>query len=409
MSPEFILVLLVVLLALAFDYSNGFHDAANSIATIVATRVLRPLQAVAWAAFFNFVAAFTFDVNVAKTIGKGIVLPAVVDVHVIMATLAGAIGWNIVTWLLGLPTSSSHALVGGLVGAALIKAGTGGIVAPGLVKTASFIVLAPCIGMALGATLMTAATWLVHGAHMLGTRGRPAHECPVPGGWSLWRALSAPGSVSRWSRGLQLVSSAAYSLGHGMNDAQKTMGIIAVLLVSMRSHVRELQNAPSWAMPPQNLEQIPWWIILAAHAAIALGTLSGGWRIVKTMGMRITDLKPLSGVCAESAGALTLIALALRGIPVSTTHTITGAIVGVGASRRLSAVRWGVAAHIVWAWVLTIPAAATLSALCYTVAAFLWPALPQAGQGLFAAALVAGLLWWFARWLQSARTAPAHG
>lgn len=377
MSALLILVLLVVVLALAFDYSNGFHDAANSIATVVATRVLKPYQAVAWAALFNFIAAFTFDVSVAKTIGKGIIEPQVVDVYVILACLVGAIGWNITTWYLGLPTSSSHALVGGLIGAAIVKAGTDSVVASGLIRTASFIVLSPLLGMTLGIILMTFSLWLLQWAH--------------------------PGPVNRWSRRLQLVSSGAYSLGHGMNDAQKTMGIIAVLLVSMRPQVPELQNAPAWLMPPSDLSHIPWVIIIAAHAAIALGTLSGGWRIVKTMGMRITELQPIGGVCAETAGALTLVGTALAGIPVSTTHTITGAIVGVGASRRLSAVRWGVAGTILWAWVLTIPAAATISAATYTLAAIVWPRLPSFGQFVLGAAILGLLGYAFIGWVRSTR------
>jgi PiT family inorganic phosphate transporter len=382
MSPLLLLVILVILLAIAFDYSNGFHDAANSIATIVATRVLRPFQAVLWAAFFNFVAAFTFDVAVAKTIGKGIIQPEVADVYVILSCLVGAIGWNITTWWLGLPTSSSHALVGGLIGAAVVKAGTGGVVVPGIIKTASFIVLSPTIGMLLGMTLMTLAL----------------------------RALqnSPPQPTNLWARRLQLVSSGFYSLGHGMNDAQKTMGIIAVLLISMRDQVPELQTAPAWFMPPQNLEHIPWWIILVAHAAIALGTMSGGWRIVKTMGMRITELQPIGGVCAETAGALTLVGTALAGIPVSTTHTITGSIVGVGASRRLSAVRWGVAGTIVWAWILTIPAAALMSAATYVLVAMVWPRLPFIGQA--AAGLIIAFLLGYAclAWLRTAVNGKAH-
>lgn len=378
MSALFLLVVLVVILALAFDYSNGFHDAANSIATVVATRVLKPYQAVAWAALFNFIAAFTFDVSVAKTIGKGIIQPQVVDVYVILACLVGAIGWNITTWYLGLPTSSSHALVGGLIGAAVVKAGFGAVVSSGLIRTASFIVLSPLIGMTVAIILMTASLWLLHQAH--------------------------PGPVNRWSRRLQLVSSAAYSLGHGMNDAQKTMGIIAVLLVSMQPQVRELQGAPAWIMPPADLSHIPWTIVIAAHAAIALGTLSGGWRIVKTMGMRITELEPLGGVCAETAGAFTLVGTALAGIPVSTTHTITGAIVGVGASRRISAVRWGVAGSIVWAWVLTIPAAALMSALTYSVAALVWPRLPAIGQVLLGAVILGLLVYSFFSWLKASRS-----
>jgi PiT family inorganic phosphate transporter len=372
MSLLLIFVILVIVLALAFDYSNGFHDAANSIATIVATRVLKPVQAVAWAAFFNFIAAFTFHTGVALTVGKGTVHPEFVDVYVIFSCLVGAIGWNITTWYLGLPTSSSHALIGGLVGAALVKAGPQAIVGSGLGKTVLFIVLSPTLGMILGVTLMTVAMWALRNA--------------------------PPRPANLWSRRLQLVSAGFYSLGHGMNDAQKTMGIIAVLLVSMRDKIPELQTAPAWLMPSQNMEHLPMWIILSAHAAIALGTLSGGWRIVKTMGMRITELQPIGGVCAETAGAIMLIGTSLAKIPVSTTHTITGAIVGVGASRRLSAVRWAVAANIIWAWVLTIPAAACISAASYLVVARLWPILPLAAQlvlGLVIAVLLAyGLFTW---------------
>lgn len=381
MSPLLLLVILVIVLALAFDYSNGFHDAANSIATIVATRVLRPGQAVAWAAFFNFVAAFTMEPHVAKTIGKGTVDPQFVDVYVILACLVGAVGWNITTWWLGLPTSSSHALVGGLVGAAVIKAGPEAVVGPGLARTLVFILVAPTLGMVLGLTLMSISTFLLRNAH--------------------------PGPANRWSRRLQLVSSGLYSLGHGLNDAQKTMGIIAVLLVSMRSQVPELQNAPDWIMPPQDLHTIPTWIILSAHAAIALGTLSGGWKIVKTMGMKITQLSPHGGVCAETAGAITLGLASSLGIPVSTTHTITGAIVGVGASRRMSAVRWGVAGTIVWAWILTIPAAAAMSAFTYVIAAQVWPRLPVIGQGLLGTVIAGLLAYSFMAWLKSTTTGKA--
>jgi PiT family inorganic phosphate transporter len=377
-SASLLFVIFVILLALAFDYSNGFHDAANSIATVVATRVLRPLQAVAWAAFFNFIAAFTFNIHVAKTIGKGIIDPSVADATLILATLVGAIGWNITTWYLGLPTSSSHALVGGLVGAALVKSGPAGIVASGLEKTALFIILSPTIGMLLGFLLMTVAQFSL--------------------------ANAAPAPVQRWARVGQLFSSGFYSLGHGMNDAQKTMGIIAVLLVGMRDQVPALQYAPAWVMPSASLEELPWWIIFSAHAAIALGTLSGGWRIVKTMGMRITELQPLGGVCAETAGAFTLVGTSLAGIPVSTTHTITGAIVGVGSSRRLSAVRWGVARRIVWAWVLTIPAAATLSAATYAVAGLLWPRLPVPAQGALGVVVAALLLSGFLAWRRGVRS-----
>jgi inorganic phosphate transporter, PiT family len=383
MSSLLLLVIFVIILALVFDYSNGFHDAANSIATIVATRVLKPYQAVAWAALFNFIAAFTMHTGVAVTVGKGTISKEIVDVYLILACLVGAIGWNVTTWYFGLPTSSSHALIGGLVGAALMKAGPDALVAAGLGKTIQFIVIAPALGMVLGIILMTLAHWILRNAH--------------------------PGPVNRWSRRLQLVSSGFYSLGHGMNDAQKTMGIIAVLLVSMRSSVPELQNAPAWFMPGDDLAHIPMWIILSAHAAIALGTLSGGWRIVKTMGMRITQLEPVGGVCAETAGAITLIFASLLKVPVSTTHTITGAIVGVGASRRFSAVRWGVAGTIVWAWIITIPAAATVSAITYAVIRYVWPALPWILQVVLGAAVAAGLAYAFFNWLRSARSSqPAH-
>jgi PiT family inorganic phosphate transporter len=380
MSPLLILVIFVIVLALAFDYSNGFHDAANSIATIVATRVLRPMQAVAWAAFFNFIAAFTLHTGVAATIGKGTVEKEAVDVYVILACLVGAIGWNVTTWYLGLPSSSSHALVGGLIGAAVMRNGPSAIVVEGVQKTATFIVVSPLVGMCLGIIMMTGASWLLRNAH--------------------------PGPVNKWARRLQLVSSGFYSLGHGMNDAQKTMGIIAVLLVSMRSQVPELQNAPDWIMPPSNLEHLPIWIILSAHAAIALGTLSGGWRIVKTMGMRITQLQPIGGVCAETAAAITIIGVSLAKIPVSTTHTIAGAIVGVGASRRISAVRWGVAGQIIWAWVLTIPAAAIISALTYLFIQRFWLVLPTVGQYALSAIVAVALGYAYLAWLRSTKHAP---
>lgn len=402
MSPLLLFVIFVVLLALAFDYSNGFHDAANSIATVVATRVLRPYQAVAWAAFFNFVAAFTMHTDVAATVGKGTIHKEIVDVYIILSCLVGAIGWNIATWYFGLPSSSSHALIGGLVGAALVKAGPAGIVSAGLTKTALFIVLSPTIGMALALLISTLVTWSIHLLHGVasGSDGSPP-KGPVR---SAAFAISAPGNVHRWSRILQLFSAGFYSFSHGMNDAQKTMGIIAVLLVSMKSSVPELQHLPAWLMPPDDLKHMPWVIVLSAHLAIALGTLSGGWKIVKTMGMRITELDPLRGVCAETAGALTVVGASLWGIPVSTTHTITGAIVGVGASRRVSAVRWGVAGTIVWAWILTIPAAALISAVTYVVAARLWPVLPmvaQWGLGL----LIAGFLGYGTfSWLRASRS-----
>jgi PiT family inorganic phosphate transporter len=335
------LVILTIFVALLFDFSNGFHDAANSIATVVATRVLSPSMAVVWAAFFNFVAAFGFGVKVAATIGKGVVDPLAVNQWVILAAVLGAVGWNFLTWYFGLPTSSSHALIGALSGAAVAHAGTGVLQWSGIEKILAFIVISPLLGMVLGFGLMVLTYWVLRHARQ--------------------------GPVNIWSRRLQLVSSALYSLGHGTNDAQKTMGVIAILLVSARAQIPALQHAPAWVMPPSNLEHIPWWIILSAHAAIALGTITGGWRIVKTMGMRITDLRPIGGFCAETGGAATLFLASSLGIPVSTTHTITGAIVGVGATRRFSAVRWGVAVEIVWAWILTIPCAALLGAVLYTL------------------------------------------
>jgi len=311
-------IVFIVAVALVFDFINGFHDAANSIATVVSTRVLTPLQAVVWAAVFNFVAAFGFGVHVATTVGKGVVDPRLVDQWVILAGLVGAIAWDLVTWYFGLPTSSSHALIGGFAGAALAKAGFGALVVGGLVKIGVFMVLAPLIGLVVGFAMMLLT--------LLTFRNQ------------------TPGRVDRVFRRGQLLSAAAYSLGHGTNDAQKTMGIIAMLLFTT-GHL-----GPEF--------YVPIWVILAAHAAIALGTLAGGWRIVKTMGMRITKLRPIGGFSAETAGAITLIGTALGGIPVSTTHTITGAIMGVGAIQRFSAVRWGVAGRIVWAWILTIPASA---------------------------------------------------
>jgi PiT family inorganic phosphate transporter len=314
-------VLFVVFLALAFDFINGFHDAANSIATVVGTRVLTPKKAVAWAAFFNFVAAFSLETRVAKTIGKDIVNPAVVDPVLIFAALAGAIAWNLATWWWGLPSSSSHALIGGFAGAAVMKAGPGVLVPKGIGKTVVFIVLSPVLGFVLGFVFFLAVAWAFR-------RARPE-------------------PLDRGFRKVQLVSAAAFSFGHGMNDAQKTMGIIAALLFST-GYLKTMD--------------IPFWIVLICHAAIGLGTLTGGWRIVRTMGMRITTLKPIGGSCAEFAGAATLIGASLGGIPVSTTHTITGAIMGMGSVRRFSAVRWGVARTIVIAWILTIPASAAVSA-----------------------------------------------
>jgi PiT family inorganic phosphate transporter len=321
------LVVFIVFVALVFDFINGFHDAANSIATVVSTRVLTPLQAVIWAAFFNFVAAFGFGVSVATTVGKGVVDADVVDQWVILAGLLGAIAWDLITWYWGLPTSSSHALIGGFAGAAVVKAGLGSLVAGGLIKIGIFMILAPLIGLAVGFALMLATVWVFKDA--------------------------TPGRVDWIFRRLQLVSAAAYSLGHGTNDAQKTMGIIAVLLFTTGHLGGEFH--------------VPLWVILAAHAAIGLGTLAGGWRIVKTMGMRITKLRPVGGFCAETAGALTLIGTAIGGIPVSTTQTISGSIMGVGALQRFSAVRWGVAGRILWAWVLTIPASAAFAAAFWLV------------------------------------------
>jgi len=315
-------VIVIVLVALVFDFINGFHDAANSIATVVSTRVLTPLQAVVWAAFFNFVAAFGFGVNVAKTVGKGVVDPALVDQSVILAGLVGAIVWDLVTWYWGLPTSSSHALIGGFAGAAVVKGGFGALVPSGLIKIGAFMILAPVIGFTVGWMLMLATVWTFKD--------------------------STPGRVDWLFRRMQLLSDAAYSLGHGTNDAQKTMGIIAVLLFTT-GHL-----GPEF--------YVPFWVIMAAHAAIGAGTLAGGWRIVKTMGMRITKLRPVGGFCAETAGALTLLGTAIGGIPVSTTQTISGSIMGVGSLQRFSAVRWGVAGRILWAWILTIPASAVVAA-----------------------------------------------
>jgi PiT family inorganic phosphate transporter len=318
------LIILIILVALAFDFLNGFHDAANSIATVVSTRVLSPQKAVVWAAFFNFVAAFVLGTHVAKTLGSGMIDLSVVTQDVVLAGLVGAIIWNLITWYYGIPVSSSHALIGGYAGAAVAKAGWGAIIASGWTKTLLFIVLAPLIGMILGFTLMASITWLLRK-------------------WNPFR-------LDKLFRRLQLLSAAFYSLGHGGNDAQKTMGIITGLLVAS-GHLQKFE--------------VPLWVILISHAAIAFGTMFGGWRIVKTMGSKITKLQPFGGFCAETSGALTLIGATLSGIPVSTTHTITGAIVGVGATKRLSAVKWGVAGRIVWAWVLTIPLAAAMSAATY--------------------------------------------
>jgi PiT family inorganic phosphate transporter len=319
-------VIALITVALIFDYINGFHDAANSIATVVSTRVLSPGQAVVWAAFFNFIAAFTFGTAVAKTIGKGMIDLSAVSFAVIFGGLIGAIVWDLITWYYGLPTSSSHALIGGYAGAAIARAGVDVIIISGWTKTLLYIVLAPMIGLSLGFALSVAIFWI----------------------FQRWTPLR----VDHIFRRLQLVSAAAYSLGHGGNDAQKTMGIISGVLVTA-GYLKEFS--------------IPVWVILAAHAAIALGTLSGGWRIIHTMGSKITRLQPVGGFAAETAGAVTLFLATWLGVPVSTTHTITGAIVGVGATRRLSAVRWGIAGRIVWAWILTIPMSAFIGALTFWI------------------------------------------
>lgn len=319
-------VVLLVVLAIAFDFMNGFHDAANSIATVVSTGVLRPAQAVAFAAFFNLAAIFVFHLSVAATVGKGIVQPGIVDVHVVFGALIGAITWNLVTWYYGIPSSSSHALIGGIVGAVIAKAGAGALVAAGIWKTIAFIFVSPVLGFTLGSAMMVLVAWVCRRA--------------------------TPSRVDRWFRRLQLVSAGAYSLGHGGNDAQKTIGIIWMLLIATG---HSATDAP------------PTWTIVSCYAAIALGTMFGGWRIVKTMGQKITKLKPVGGFCAETGGALTLFLATALGIPVSTTHTITGAIVGVGSVQRASAVRWGVAGNIVWAWIFTIPASAFVAAFAYWI------------------------------------------
>ena len=327
-DPAFLLTVLIIAIALVFDYVNGFHDAANSIATVVSTRVLTPLQGVAWAAFWNFIAAFTFGTAVAKTMGSGLLDVQQVDAYVILAGLGGAIVWDLITWYVGLPTSSSHALIGAYAGAGIAKAGLGVIVPGGWIPTLVFIVIAPMLGMVLGMFFLVA---------ILNFFKR-----------------STPANVDHIFRRGQLLSAAAYSLGHGTNDAQKTMGIIAGVLFTVPAYRHLVAD-------PEGKLMIPFWIVLLAHAAIGLGTLSGGWRIVRTMGSRITRLQPVGGFAAETAGAFTLFSAAHFGIPVSTTHTITGAIVGVGSVRRLRSVRWNVAGRIVWAWVLTIPASGGLA------------------------------------------------
>jgi PiT family inorganic phosphate transporter len=329
-SVSLTLVLLVAL-ALAFDFMNGFHDAANSIATVVSTGVLKPWQAVLWAAFFNVLAFAVFHLSVASTVGKGIIDPTFVDSRLIFGALIGAIAWNLITWYYGIPSSSSHALIGGMIGAAVAKAGLAPLLAPGILKTASFIFISPLLGMALGALIMLLLSWL------------------------LFR--QTPRRVDRWFRRLQLFSSASYSLGHGGNDAQKTMGIIWLLLI---------------ANGATNPDHLPNWVVISCFMAMGIGTMFGGWRIVKTMGQRITKLKPVGGFAAECAGSITLFLATFFGIPVSTTHTITGAIVGVGTTRGSSAVRWGVAGNIVIAWIVTIPASAAFAALAWWAGALVF-------------------------------------
>jgi PiT family inorganic phosphate transporter len=323
-------LIVLVAMALIFDFLNGFHDAANSIATVVSTGVLRPYPAVAWAACFNFVAFALFKLSVAATVGKGILAPAFVDAQVISSSLAGAIAWNLITWYYGIPTSSSHALIGGMIGAGMAKAGSAALVLAGIFKTMIFIVISPLLGLLLGALLMVALSWILF------------HRSPY--------------IVDLWFRRLQLVSSALYSIGHGSNDAQKSMGLIWLMLI---------------AAGATSKDHLPFWVVASCYSAMALGTLLGGWRIVKTMGQRITKLKPVGGFAAETGGALTLFLASGLGVPVSTTHTITGAIVGVGATQRVSAVRWGVAGNIVVAWVITLPAAASIAAATSWAATFL--------------------------------------
>ncbi len=328
MSISFEIVVFLILVALAFDFMNGFHDAANSIATVVSTRVLKPHWAVIWAAFFNFLAFLVFGLAVAATIGKGIVDPKIVDHYVVFGALVGAIAWDAITWYYGIPSSSSHALIGGIAGAAVAKGGMGTLVGSGFVKIALAIVFSPLLGFVLGAALTILVSWV-------------------------W-ARSTPRRVDRWFRRLQLVSAALYSLGHGGNDAQKTMGIIWMLL---------LASGLSGAGEP-----LPMWVVICCYGTIAMGTLFGGWRIVRTMGQKITRLRPVGGFCAETSGAITLFLATGFGVPVSTTHTITGSIIGVGSARKFSAVRWGVAGNIVWAWIFTIPGSAFIAGVAWLLA-----------------------------------------
>ena len=316
-------IIFLVVLALAFDFMNGFHDAANAIATVVSTRVMKPHTAVAMAAFCNVAAIFVFELKVAATVGKGTIDPSIIDHYVVFGALVGAIAWNVITWCYGIPSSSSHALIGGLIGAAIAKAGPGSLITSGVVKVVSFILISPLLGMVLGSLMMILVSWIFR--------------------------RSTPRRVDSWSRKLQLISASAYALGHGGNDAQKTIGIIWMLLIS--------------AGMVHSGEHVPYWVVVACYTAIGLGTIFGGWRIIKLMGQKITKLRPVGGFCAQTGGAATLFFATALGIPVSTTHTITGAIVGVGATKRLSAVRWGLAGTIVWAWVLTIPCSALISAI----------------------------------------------
>jgi len=316
-------VAFLVFLALAFDFMNGFHDAANAIATVVSTRVMKPHTAVAMAAFCNVAAIFIFELKVAATVGKGTIEPSIIDHYVVFGALVGAIAWNVITWYYGIPSSSSHALIGGLIGAAIAKAGPGSLISSGVIKVVSFILISPLLGMLLGTLMMILVSWIFRN--------------------------STPRRVDSWSRRLQLISASAYALGHGGNDAQKTIGIIWMLLIS--------------AGMMKNGDSVPVWVIVSCYTAIGLGTIFGGWRIIKLMGQKITKLRPVGGFCAQTGGAVTLFLATALGIPVSTTHTITGAIVGVGATKRLSAVRWGIAGTIVWAWILTIPCSALIAAI----------------------------------------------
>ncbi|MBP7202043.1 MAG: inorganic phosphate transporter [Propionivibrio sp.] len=324
---SFGVIALLVFMALAFDFMNGFHDAANAIATVVSTRVMKPHTAVAMAAVCNIAAIFVFELKVAATVGKGTIEPHAIDYYVVFGALVGAIAWNVITWYYGIPSSSSHALIGGLIGAALVKSGPSALITGGVVKVVSFILISPLLGMALGSLMMILVSWVFR--------------------------KSTPRRVDTWSRRLQLLSASAYALGHGGNDAQKTIGIIWMLLIS--------------AGITKTNEHVPYWVVVACYSAIGLGTVFGGWRIIKLMGQKITKLRPVGGFCAQTGGAATLFFATALGIPVSTTHTITGAIVGVGATKRLSAVRWGIAGTIVWAWILTIPCSALISALFWYV------------------------------------------